>query len=237
MAERRYPARIRVGAAGGIGTPEAIASAFVLGADFVLAGSVHQCSPEAATSDVVKAMLAAVGVQDTAYAPAGDMFELGARVQVVRKGTLFSARANKLHEIYRQRGSLDEIDARTRDSLEQYFFGESLDQVWRATSDHFAGLGRHGELDKAAHHPKHKLALVCRAYFARTIQAALAGDLRQKANYQIHCGPAMGAFNAFARGTQLEDWRGRHVDAIAEALMTAAAALLDDRLRAFAAPG
>lgn len=236
MAQRRYPARIRVGAAGGIGTPDAIASAFVLGADFVLAGSIHQCSPQAGTSDTVKEMLAVLDVQDTTYAPAGDMFELGARVQVVRKGTLFPARANKLHEIYRHHSSLDELDPRTRDSLEQYFFGESLDEVWRSTSDHFAGIGRHDEVDKAARNPKHKLALVCRAYFARTIQAALAGDHRHKANYQIHCGPAMGAFNAFARETKLAAWRDRHVDTIADELMSAAAALLEERLRAFATP-
>jgi trans-AT polyketide synthase, acyltransferase and oxidoreductase domains len=35
---------VRVGLGGGLGTPEAVAAAFAMGADFVLAGSVHQCT-------------------------------------------------------------------------------------------------------------------------------------------------------------------------------------------------
>ncbi len=46
----QYPFPVRVGAAGGLGTPEAVAAAFILGADFVLTGSVNQCTVEAGTS-------------------------------------------------------------------------------------------------------------------------------------------------------------------------------------------
>ena len=53
----QYARQVRVGAAGGIGTPEAAASAFLLGADFVLTGSINQCTVEAGMSDVVKDML------------------------------------------------------------------------------------------------------------------------------------------------------------------------------------
>ena len=49
MARYRYTKAIRVGAAGGIGTPEAAAAAFVLGADFILTGSINQCTVEAGT--------------------------------------------------------------------------------------------------------------------------------------------------------------------------------------------
>jgi hypothetical protein len=42
-------------------------------------------------------------------------------------------------------------------------------------------------------------------------------------DYQIWCGPAMGAFNDWARGTSLEDPAERHVVAMARALMTGAA--------------
>ena len=97
MARHRYHRKIRVGAAGGIGTPHAAAAAFVMGADFILTGSINQCTVEAGTSDAVKDMLQEINVQDTAYAPAGDMFEIGARVQVLKKGLFFPARANKLH--------------------------------------------------------------------------------------------------------------------------------------------
>ena len=111
----------------------------MLGADFVLTGSVNQCSPEAGTSDAVKDMLADLDVQDTAYAPAGDMFELGARVQVARKGTLFAARANKLYQLYRQVESLDQLDATTRETLEQRYFRQSLDRVWEQARDRLRG--------------------------------------------------------------------------------------------------
>ena len=77
------------------------------------------------------------------------------------------------------------------------------------------------------------MALVFRCYFAESIQAALHGDVREKANYQIHCGPAMGAFNGFAKDTSLSDWRNRHVDVMADELMTRAAARIDELLRRF----
>ena len=66
MMERYgYRKRVRVGAAGGIGTPEAAAAAFVLGADFILTGSINQCTVEAGTSDAAKDLLESINVQDT----------------------------------------------------------------------------------------------------------------------------------------------------------------------------
>jgi trans-AT polyketide synthase/acyltransferase/oxidoreductase domain-containing protein len=228
-AAHRLHEQVRVGAAGGIGAPEAIAAAFVLGADFVVTGSVNQCSPEAGTSDAVKDLLAGLDVQDTGYAPAGDMFELGARVQVVRKGTLFAARANKLYQLYRQHESLDEIDAATRRSIETSCFGQSFDEVWEETRRYLKGQGRERDIEAAQANPKHKMALVFRWYFARSARTAIQGDPGDRVNYQIHCGPAIGAFNRFVKGTSLEDWRSRHVDEIADRLMCRAAALLQDK--------
>jgi trans-AT polyketide synthase/acyltransferase/oxidoreductase domain-containing protein len=40
--------------------------------------------------------------------------------------------------------------------------------------------------------------------------------------------------NRFVRGTELEDWRRRHVDVIADRLMAGAAEFLGGRLRAIA---
>ena len=88
-----YAQLVRVGAAGGIGSPEAAAAAFVLGADFITTGSINQCTVESGASNLVKDMLEEMEIQDTAYAPAGDAFESGAKVQVLRKGTFFSGRA------------------------------------------------------------------------------------------------------------------------------------------------
>src|SRR3954462_15450892 len=100
MSKYRYQNKIRIGAAGGIGTPHAAAAAFILGADFILTGSINQCTVEAGTSAAAKDGLQELNVQDTDYAPAGDMFELGARVQVAKRGLFFPARANRLYELY-----------------------------------------------------------------------------------------------------------------------------------------
>ncbi|MGP3689741.1 ACP S-malonyltransferase [Streptomyces sp. IBSNAI002] len=230
-AEYGYHRRIRVGAAGGLGTPEAVAAVFLLGADFVLTGSVNQCSPEAGTADAVKEMLAGLDVQDTTYAPAGDMFELGARVQVVRRGTLFPARANKLYQLYRQYGALEELDERTVRSLEEQCFGRPVEEVWRETRAHLARTDPE-ELARAGRSARHRMALVFRWYFVHSTRLAMHGTPEQQVNYQIHCGPAMGAFNRFVAGTDLADWRRRHVDVIADRLMTGAASILTDRTNA-----
>jgi trans-AT polyketide synthase/acyltransferase/oxidoreductase domain-containing protein len=230
-----YAQPIRVGAAGGLGSPESIAAVFVLGADFVVTGSVNQCSPEAATSVAVKEMLATADVQDTAYAPAGDMFELGARVQVLRKGTLFPARGNKLYQLYRQYDSLDDIDDKQRRSIERTYFRRSFDEAWAEVRRHYLMTGRPEELAHAERDPKHRMALVFRWYFARTTRAAIEGEEQDRVNYQVHTGPAIGAFNRSVRGTALERWENRHVDAIAEWLMTGAADVLRHRLEALLA--
>ncbi|MFG2082103.1 ACP S-malonyltransferase [Micromonospora tulbaghiae] len=232
VAEYRYPERPRIGAAGGLGAPEAVAAAFTLGAEFVVTGSVNQCSPQAGTSPAVKDILATLDVQDTTYAPAGDMFELGARVQVVRKGTLFPARANRLYQLYRQHESLGDIDARTRRTIEDTYFRRSFDEVWDGTRRYLQR--RHPEqIPRANRQEKHRMALVFRWYFVHSSRMALRGVLDERVNFQIHTGPAIGAFNRFVDGTDLADWRDRHVDVIAERLMEGAAALLGTRYHQF----
>ncbi|MFE3992929.1 ACP S-malonyltransferase [Streptomyces goshikiensis] len=217
---------VRVGAAGGIGTPEAAAACFLLGADFVLTGSVNQCSPQAGTSDAAKDLLAGLDVQDVTYAPAGDLFELGSRVQVVRRGTLFPARANQLYELYRRHARLEDIDARTLATLERGCFGRPLAEVWDRTARHYRDTGRPEIVHEAERDPKRRMALVFKWYFAESSRAALAGAKENSANFQVHCGPAMGAFNRLVEGTALESWRRRDVDAIADLLMTGAAEVL-----------
>jgi trans-AT polyketide synthase/acyltransferase/oxidoreductase domain-containing protein len=231
-----YGVPVRVGAAGGLGTPHAIAAAFVLGADFVLTGSVNQCTVEGGISDSAKDLLQQANVQDTTMVPAGDMFEIGARAQVLKRGLFFPARANKLYELYRQHGSWEEIDEATRRQIETKYFRKSVDEVW-AETEHYYRRAAPAEIEKARTNPKHKLALIFRWYFVHTARLALGGDDAQRVDYQIHCGPALGAFNQWVLGTPLEDWRNRHVDDIAERLMRGAAAWLDERIAAWAPTG
>lgn len=229
VREHGYAQEIRVGAAGGIGTPEAALAALMLGADFIVTGSINQCTVEAGTSNTVKDMLADMRVQDTDYAPAGDMFELGAKVQVLKKGVLFPSRAQKLYELYRRHGSLSEIDPRTRNQIETKYFKRSFDEVWAETRAHFLEH-RPVALDEAERSPKQKMALVFRWYFAYSSRLALQGDADNKVDFQIHCGPALGAFNEWVKGTDLEDWRSRHVDVIASRLLHETATLMATRI-------
>ena len=237
MKEFQFSRRIRVGAAGGLGTPAAIAAAFVMGADFVLTGSVNQCTVEAATSDTVKDMLAAADIQDFAMAPAGDMFEIGARVQVFRRGTFFPVRANKLYELYVRCDSLEAIDAPTRELIERDYFKKSFEQVWQETQEYYRSRGDTAQLDKAARSPKHKMALVFRWYFGRTMRLSYTGDPNESIDYQVHSGPALGSFNRWFKGGPLENWRDRHVDDVATALMRGAADVLNDQFARFMSQG
>ncbi|MET0320652.1 MAG: PfaD family polyunsaturated fatty acid/polyketide biosynthesis protein [Duganella sp.] len=226
---------LRIGLAGGIGTPEAVAAAFIMGADFVMTGSINQCTVEAGTNDAVKDLLQEIDIQDTAYAPAGDMFEMGARVQVLRKGVFFPARANRLFMLYNQYEALEELPAAVRAQLEEKYFRKPLDAVWRETCAFLAARGRQDEIDKANANPKHRMALVFRWYFGHSMRAAINGDTAHRVDYQIHTGPALGAFNRYVKGTPLENWRQRHVDRIGCQLMNDAAALMLERLSALAA--
>jgi trans-AT polyketide synthase/acyltransferase/oxidoreductase domain-containing protein len=232
MAMHRYAKRIRIGAAGGIGTPEAAAAAFIMGADFITTGSINQCTVEAGTSDAVKDLLQDMDVQDTAYAPAGDMFESGAKVQVLRKGVFFPGRANKLYELYTRYNSLDEIDPHTRKQIEEKYFGRSFEEVWAETKSHYAS--RFSGMQEPT--PKQKMSLIFRWYFVHTTRLAMRGVEDARVNYQVHCGPALGSFNQWVKGTPLESWRNRHVADLAERIMNGAASVLSRRLSEVALP-
>jgi trans-AT polyketide synthase, acyltransferase and oxidoreductase domains len=221
---------IRIGAAGGIGTPQAALAAFMLGADFIMTGSINQCTVEAGTSAAVKELLQELNVQDTTYAPAGDMFEMGAQVQVVRRGVLFPVRANKLHELYSRCNSLDDIDARTKQQIEDKFFKRTFNDVWLETRAHYQKQDP-GKIAAIENSPKQKMAAVFKWYFFHSTQLALTGSAEQRVDYQIHCGPALGAFNQWVHGTRLQDWRKRHVAEIAELLMQETASLCTRRVR------
>jgi len=226
----KYQKQIRVGLAGGIGTPESAASAFVMGADFVLTGSINQCTVEAKTSDAVKDLLEVINVQDTGYAPSGDMFEIGSKVQVLKKGVLFPARANKLYALYNQYNALEDIPEKTVLQLEKNYFKKTIPEIWEETKKHFQSKNKIEEIAKAEERPRHKMSLIFRWYFGYSSRAAFAGNIDDKVDFQIHTGPALGAFNQWVKGSHLEKWRNRHVDEIGAKLMNETGELLYNRL-------
>ncbi len=213
-----YAASPCIGLAGGLGTPFAVAAAFVMGADYVLTGSVNQSCVEAGTSAVVKQLLARAGQTDTTMAPAADMFERGVKVQVLKSGTLFPQRAASLYEFYRRYGTLEQIPEDIRAELETKIFQETMDAAWDRTRAFFADYDP-SQIERAATDLKHKMALVFRSYLGRSSRWAITGDPRRAKDFQIWCGPAMGAFNQWTAGSFLADPVNRSFETIAMNLL------------------
>jgi trans-AT polyketide synthase/acyltransferase/oxidoreductase domain-containing protein len=159
------------------------------------------------------------------------MFEIGARVQVARRGLFFPARANRLYELYQRVNSIDELDPKIRRQIEEQYLHRSLDAVWEETREHLRRSDPEA-LARAESSPKQKLALVFRWYFVHATRLAIQGVEDRKVDFQVHCGPAMGAFNQWVSGTAREPWRNRHVADIADLIMEGAARLLSDRFDA-----
>lgn len=232
---RGYEEPIRVGAAGGLGTPGAVAAAFAMGAAYVLTGSVNQSAVESGLSAQGKALLAKAALGDVMMAPAADMFEMGVKVQVLKRGSMFAVRAHKLYELYRAHASLEAIPADEKARLERDILRASVDEMWAATRAFFEKRDPR-EIAKAEASPKHKMALVFRAYLGQASKWAIAGDDARALDFQIWCGPAMGAFNAWVAGSFLEPLEARTVGQIGLNLLEGAAVVTRaQQLRTFGA--
>ncbi len=201
--EFAYAERPRVGAAGGISTPAAAAAAFAMGAAYIVTGTVNQACVESGTSDLVRGMLAAASQADVAMAPAADMFEMGVKVQVLKQGTMFPMRASKLFELYSKHRTLEDLPEADRAQLEKQWFKAPLADVWSGTKAYFAARDP-AQVERAERDPRHKMALVFRSYLGQSSHWANRGAADRKFDFQVWCGPAMGAFNEWVRGTHLE---------------------------------
>lgn len=215
---------IRIGAAGGITTPEAAAAAFAIGADYVLTGTINQACVEAGTSTMVKEMLATASAADVDMGPAGDMFEQGAEVQVLKRGTLFAMRGRHLYELYKTYDNMDAIPTAVREKLEKQVFRAPLTEIWSKCASFFAERDPK-QLARAERDPRHKMALVFRWYLGLSSRWAITGDESRKMDTQIWCGPGIGAFNAWTKGSFLEHPEARSVSVVAANIMAGAAAI------------
>ncbi len=218
QAQFRYACPLRVGAAGGIATPASVAAAFAMGAAYVLTGSINQACVESGSSDAVREMLAQAEQADVIMAPAADMFEMGVKVQVLKRGTMFAMRAAKLYELYRTSPALAALPAAERAGLEKNVFRAPLEEIWAQTRAFWQERDP-GQVVRAEKDEKHKMALVFRWYLGLSSRWANAGEPTRKVDYQVWCGPAMGAFNEWARGSYLERPRDRRVVVVARNLL------------------
>ena len=222
MAKYNYLNPVRIGLAGGIATPESSAAAFAMGAAFVLTGSINQACIESGTSDTVRQMLAEAEQADVIMAPSADMFELGVKVQVLKRGTMFALRAAKLYELYSRYDSYAQIPIGQREILERDIFRCSFQEEWEQTKIFFAQRDPR-QIEIAENKPKHMMALVFRSYLGRSSNWANIGDPSRRIDYQIWCGPSMGAFNQWTKGTFLEKRENRKTVTVAMNLMYGAA--------------
>ncbi len=224
-ARYRYTFPLRVGLAGGIATPQTVAAAFAMGAAWVMTGSVNQACVESGSSDAVRALLAAAAQTDVARAPSADMFEMGVTVQVLKKGVRFAERAARLLELYKKHDSIGDIPAGDRQKLEETVFRMPLEEVWDHTRRFFESRDPR-QIEKAAANPRHKMALIFRWYLGQTSHWANQGVSDRVDDYQIWCGPGMGAFNDWVRGSFLEPPENRSAPLVAHNLLFHAAVLL-----------
>lgn len=203
----KWPIFTRVGAGGGIGCPEAAVCAYSLGAAFLVTGTINQMCRESGTCDTVRKYLSEASYADVTMAPAADMFEQGVQLQVLKKGTMFPSRAKKLYDLFCKYDSFEQFPPNELANLERRILKKTLAQVWEETKDFYINrLHNQEKIDKVEVHgdQKLKMSLCFRWYLGLSSFWANSGDKDRKTDYQVWCGPAIGAFNEFIRGSSLD---------------------------------
>ena len=119
-----------------------------------------------------------------------------------------------------------------RAQIERTIFRAPLDEVWQLTERHFAEVDP-SELQRAQREPRHRMALVFRWYLGLSSRWPLVDDPERRADYQIWCGPAMAAFNAWVSGTFLAQADRSVVEIALNLLESAAIATRAQQLRSF----
>ena len=219
-----YRNPVRVGAAGGISTPGSALAAFMMGAAFIVTGTVNQACLEAGTCDHTRKLLAQADMADVIMAPSADMFEMGVRVQVLKKGTFFPMRSQKLFDYYQQYNAIEEIPQVDRDKLEKQVFKRSLELVWEDTVKFFEERDP-DQIERANKNPKRKMALIFRWYLGLSSRWSNFGEPGREMDYQIWCGPSIGPFNEWTQNTYLAQPENRRVVDVAKHILTGSAYL------------
>jgi trans-AT polyketide synthase, acyltransferase and oxidoreductase domains len=219
-----YTTPVRIGAAGGISTPASVLAAFMMGAAFVVTGSINQACIESGASEHTKKLLAQAGMADITMAPSADMFEMGVKVQVLKHGTLFPMRALKLYDLYMRYDSIDQIPTDEREKLERQVFKRDLESIWGDTVKFFTARDP-AQIERANNNPKRKMALIFRWYLGLSSRWSNSGEKGREMDYQIWCGPSMGSFNDWTRGTYLAEPQNRKIVDVTQHLFCGAAYL------------
>jgi trans-AT polyketide synthase, acyltransferase and oxidoreductase domains len=220
----QYDQPVRVGAAGGISTPGSALAAYAMGAAYVCTGTVNQACVESGACEHTKNLLAKASMADVMMAPSADMFEMGVKVQVLKTGTMFAMRASKLYELYSKYDSVEQIPAEERERLEKQVFKRDLDEIWADTVKFFTERDPE-QITRANNNPKRKMALIFRWYLGLSSRWSASGEKGRELDYQIWCGPSIGPFNDWTRGTYLAEPHNRGVVDAALHILTGSAYL------------
>jgi PfaD family protein len=137
---------------------------------------------------------------------------------------MFAMRASKLYELYSKYESIEEIPADEREKLEKQVFKRSLEDIWAETIQFFTERDPE-QIARANDNPKRKMALIFRWYLGLSSRWSASGEKGRELDYQIWCGPSIGPFNDWTRGTYLAEPQNRHVVDVARQIMTGSAYL------------
>ncbi|MEL6733109.1 MAG: 2-nitropropane dioxygenase, partial [Bacteroidota bacterium] len=111
-----------------------------------------------------------------------------------------------------------------RAKLEKQVFRKPLEEIWQGCIEFFEQRDP-SQIERAKGNPKRKMALIFRWYLGLSSNWANAGTPDRTLDYQIWCGPSMGAFNDWVKGTYLEAYPNREAADVAEQIMQGAAYL------------
>jgi PfaD family protein len=220
----QYDQPVRVGAAGGISTPASALAAYAMGAAYICTGTVNQACVESGACEHTKNLLAKASMADVMMAPSADMFEMGVKVQVLKTGTMFAMRASKLYELYSKYESVEQIPAEEREKLEKQVFKRGLEEIWTDTVKFFTERDPE-QIVRANDNPKRKMALIFRWYLGLSSRWSASGEKGRELDYQIWCGPSIGPFNDWTRGTYLAEPQNRKVVDVALHILNGSAYL------------
>jgi trans-AT polyketide synthase, acyltransferase and oxidoreductase domains len=224
QAQYNYKKPIRIGVAGGIAEPRSALAGFMMGAAYIVTGSINQSCVESGSCEHTKKLLAQAEMADVMMAPAADMFEMGVKLQVLKRGTMFPMRAQKLYELYRTYDSIESIPLAEREKLEKQVFRKTIAEVWEGTVTYLSQRNPE-KLAKAVNNPKLKMASIFKWYLGLSSRWSNSGEIGREVDYQIWCGPAMGGFNDWVRSSYLAEPKNRQVVDVANQIMNGSAYL------------
>jgi trans-AT polyketide synthase/acyltransferase/oxidoreductase domain-containing protein len=216
--------QVSIGAGGGLGTPEALAACMLMGAEFVMTGSINALSLESGLSPLARDLLRRAQVQDTGFVPSLRLFDWGEQCQVLKKGVLYAARAGKLYDLYRFYPAWQAIPAAERERLEGRYFQADFASLLSQSR----AQGHRGEpADEKA-----RMALVFCQYLRNARHYAITGQEDRVVDFHIDASPAVGAFNHWFTQQHAANAPLVSVAEMADRLMQATGKTLQDwRLR------